>query len=95
MTSLRRCAHARMCALSRYTRGGAHYPDAREDVRTIRFIPMHARMCALSRCTRECAHYSDTRKDVRTIPMHARMCALFDAREDVRAIRASTGTSEI
>ena len=43
----------RMCALSRCTRGCAHYPDAREDVRT---IPMHARMCALSRCTQGCAH---------------------------------------
>ena len=29
--------HARMCVLSRYARGGAHYPDAREDVRTAVF----------------------------------------------------------
>ena len=43
MTSLRGCAHARICALFRCTRGYVHYPDAREDVRTIR-------------CTRGCAH---------------------------------------
>ena len=55
---------ARMCVLSRYTRGGVHYPDAREDVRT---IPTHARMCALSRRTRGCAHYPDAREDVHTI----------------------------
>ena len=73
MTSLRRCAHARMCALSRYTRECAHYPDTRENVRT---IPMHARMYALSRCTRGCVHYPDTREDVCIIPIHAKVCAL-------------------
>ena len=71
MTSLRGCPHARLCALSRYTRGCVHHPDTREDVCTIR-------------CTRGCMHYPDAREDVCTIPMHATMCALFDAREDVR-----------
>ena len=78
------------------TLGCAHYPDTREEVRT---IPMHARMCALfdlSRCTLGCAHYPDARENVRTIPIHARMCALSrctrgcvhypDAREDVCTI---------
>ena len=36
-------ACTRMFALSHCTQGCLHYPDAREDVRT---IPMHARMCA-------------------------------------------------
>ena len=61
MTSLQGCAHARMCALSRYTRGCVHYPDAREDVCTIRY-------------TRECSHCPDAREDVRII-RSTRECA--------------------